>query len=398
MTPQICHLTSIHSPTDVRIFLKEAASLAENGFEVHLVAPGTPAAKDIYAKKGGDDSSVYHFQESELPSENVFRDRSVIFHNVRQSSGGRLSRMTKTVWAVYQKARQIDADLYHFHDPELIPIGILLKLKQKRVIRDVHEDLPKQILTKHWIPLWARRVSAESFRFIEMISTPFFDGIVVVTSAIAQRFPRHKTELVQNFPLPAELAIVDSIPYKQRPPWVTFVGGITEVRGITEMLKAMEMLPEGLSIKLMLAGLFRSNQLQKEAEQLPGWKHVEFLGWQSRVEVANLLAKSRLGLVLYHPVPNHIEAQPNKLFEYMSAGLPVIASDFPLWREIIAKENCGLLVDPLDPAAIAEAIQYLLENLEEAEAMGARGQQAVANKYNWDVEAKKLISFYNRIL
>jgi glycosyltransferase involved in cell wall biosynthesis len=398
MMPKICHLTSIHSPTDVRIFLKETASLAENGFEVHLVAPGTPANKDTHSRKGDGDVSVYHSQGNELPSESIFQEKGIIFHNVQQSSGGRLFRMTKTVWAVYRQALQIDADLYHFHDPELIPIGILLKLKRKRVILDVHEDLPKQILTKHWIPLWARRIIAESFRLIEVISTPFFDGVVVVTSAIAQGFPQHKTELVQNFPLITELVVVNPIPYRQRPPWATFVGGITEVRGITEMLKAMELLPEGLNIKLMLAGLFRSNQLQKEAEKLPGWGHVEFLGWQSRVEVANLLAKSRLGLVLYHPVPNHVKAQPNKLFEYMSAGLPVIASDFSLWREIISEENCGLLVDPLDPAAIAEAIQYLFENPEEAEAMGTRGQQAVVNKYNWDVEAKKLVSLYNRIL
>lgn len=80
----------------------------------------------------------------------------------------------------------------------------------------------------------------------------------------------------------------------------------------------------------------------------------------------------------------------------MSAGIPVIASDFPLWKEIVEGSGCGLLVNPLDPEAIAEAIKWLLENPEKAETMGKRGRKAIEECYNWDKESVKLISFYRK--
>jgi glycosyltransferase involved in cell wall biosynthesis len=114
--------------------------------------------------------------------------------------------------------------------------------------------------------------------------------------------------------------------------------------------------------------------------------------------VQTLLSKVRAGLVTLHPTPAYLEAYPVKMFEYMAAGLPVIASDFPLWRSIITKEQCGLLVDPLDPKALAKAMRWVLENPVEAEAMGRRGREAVLTTYNWDAEAAKLKVLYRKIL
>jgi len=131
---------------------------------------------------------------------------------------------------------------------------------------------------------------------------------------------------------------------------------------------------------------------------MPGWQRVDFRGWCGRDELRRILAEAALGIVTFLPAPNHIESQPNKLFEYMSAGLPVIASDFPLWRKIVEAANCGLLVDPRDPAAIARAIDWLLEHPTQAQEMGRRGQQAVAARYNWDHEVQALLKMYRGLL
>ena len=147
-----------------------------------------------------------------------------------------------------------------------------------------------------------------------------------------------------------------------------------------------------------MAGEFDPPDLEAELRALPGWSQVEYRGWQPRAKIDTLLSESTLGLVLFHPFQNYIEAQPNKLFEYMSAGIPVIASDFPAWRELISTVGCGILVDPLDTQAIADAIQWIFDHAQEAEEMGSRGAAAVRSKYNWHNEEHKLLELYARLI
>jgi len=284
-------------------------------------------------------------------------------------------------------------EILHFHDPLFLPGAIWLKIKGYRIVYDVHEDYPRQVL--NWeLPAFIRYSASLSYAFMEWLAGFIFDGIVAATPKIAQRFPPKKTVVVQNFPVLGELRIDHPIAYLERPPIVTYIGGITRVRGIKEIVRAMGMLPNDMKVKLILAGSFDPLHLENEVSQQEGWKKVQYCRWQPRNRIAKLLANTRVGLVLFHPAPNHIEAQPNKLFEYMSAGIPVVASDFPLWRKIVEGVGCGLLVDPKDPSAIARAIQWLLSHPDEAEAMGQRGKQAVEDRFNWNKEAAKLLRFY----
>ncbi len=368
---KVCHLTSVHPRYDTRIFIKQCVSLAGAGYDVTLI---------VSDGKGHEEKE------------------GVKILDVCVGRFGRIGRMTRTVVAVYKKALNIDANIYHFHDPELIPIGLLLKAKGKKILYDVHEDYPRAILSRHWIPWIIRKPVSWLMSGVEWCSAKAFDAIVAATPKIAERFPAGKTVTIQNFPLANELLSPAPIPYVERPKSFAYVGVIATGRGAIEMIRAFECLNDITCERLELAGEFSPSRLEDTLRALPRWASVSYHGQVSRAQMAQILGKVRAGLVLFHPWPNHIEAQPNKMFEYMGAGLPVIASDFPLWRRIIDGVGCGLLVDPLNPKAIAEAMRRIVEQPAEAEAMGQKGRRAVERQYNWLVESKKMFSLYRELL
>ncbi|HHX67471.1 MAG TPA: glycosyltransferase family 4 protein, partial [Gallicola sp.] len=314
----------------------------------------------------------------------------------------RIVRMTKTLLECYRKAVKIDADLYHFHDPELIFVGWLLKKKGKKVIYDVHEDVSKDIINKYWIWKPVRILVAKITGYIEKSISLKLDGIITATSSISQNFKyvSEKLIVINNYALINELYQENKIKPEGRfsGHFVVYVGSITVERGAKEMLEAMDLLPQDCQVKLLLGGNFVPPLLKETLERMQGWRRVDYMGWLDRNQIASVFRKTQVGLVLFHPEPNHIEAQPNKLFEYMSAGLPVIASHFPLWKEIVEGNRCGLTINPLNPQEIADAIRYIFENPNEAEEMGQRGREAVETKYNWLKEEKKLLAFYELIL
>ena len=366
---KVCHLTSVHPPFDIRIFHKECKTLSQAGYQVVLIAP--------------------HDEEEEFDGVRIL---------AIPKTKSRLERMTKIQWKLYKEALKQDVDIFHFHDLELLPAGLLLKLCGKRVIYDVHEDYSQALLSREWIPSWLRRMLAQMVGCGERLGAKFFDGVVAATPHIAKRFSPIKTVTVQNFPFLNQSTRNTAIPYHQREKIVAYVGVVSALRGAKEMLQAMALLSHRPNARLRIAGIFSPVGLEDEARKSPGWDRVDFLGWQRHEEAMAMLGETRMGLVLFHPIPNHMDAQPNKLFEYMSAGIPVVASDFPLWREIIEKIGCGILVNPLDPEAIAKAIQWLIEHPTEAEEMGKKGQEAIREHYNWDVEAKNLLGLYENLL
>jgi len=368
----IVHFTSVHRRDDIRIRIKEVATLA-----------GTFGPVTLLVQDGLGDAME---QEGQI----IVRDVG--------APGGRFLRAVRGGWRMWREIVGLRPTIAHLHDPELIPVGLLLKLSGIEVIYDAHENVPRQILSKEWLPRFLRWPIAKFMAVVEWFAGRTFDGIVTVTPAIARRFPASRTTLVQNYPLLDELRPPTSIAHSRREPLAAYVGGITAIRGAREMVEALACLPGSCPLRLALAGNFVPASLREKLSLLDGWRRVGELGWQERSQVAELLARARMGLLLYLAEPNHVDAQPNKLFEYMAAGLPVIASDFPLWRQIVDGAECGLLVDPLDPAAIAAAMEWLFLHPAEAEAMGERGRQAVWDKYNWDREAPKLMSAYRRLL
>lgn len=369
-TRKVAHLTSVHPRYDTRIFLKECMSLANHGFSVSLI---------VADGKGNEQKS------------------NVAIYDVGASKG-RLDRIRNAPGRVFKKAVALDADIYHFHDPELIPIGLKLKKLGKSVIFDSHEDVPKQILAKPYLNAVAKVFLSKAFMLYESYAVPRLDAIVAATPFIRDKFlPINKRSVdINNYPMIGELNADQNVGWDQKKSQVAYVGGITAVRGIREIVQALPLAKT--DVRLQLGGRFSEPALEDEIKSEPGWRKVDELGWLDREQVAAVLRRSVAGLVTLHPAINYIDSLPVKMFEYMSAGIPVIASNFPLWREIIEGNDCGVCVDPLDAGAIAEAIDFVVANPKRARQMGQNGQRAVAERYNWAVEEKKLLALYSALL
>lgn len=310
-------------------------------------------------------------------------------------SNGRRDRMIGATRRVLRQALALDADVYHLHDPELLPAGLKLKRYGKRVIFDAHEDLPKQILSKPYLhPMLRGTISTLAGGF-ERFACRRLDAIVAATPAIRDKFIGLGIAAtdINNFPMLGELEA--EVEWSEKAREVCYVGGIGAIRGIREVVDAMALTKSGA--RLNLGGGFPEKEVKTHVETSPGWVRVNELGFLSREQVRETLGRSVAGLVTFLPFPNHIDAQPNKMFEYMSAGLPVIASDFPLWREIIEGNDCGICVDPLDPGAIAAAIDRLVDNPDRAREMGENGRRAIEERYNWGAEEKKLLALYEKL-
>lgn len=366
----IVHLSTVHPADDHRIFWKECVTLKQNGFRVTLIAV-----------KEGPVTEIAGVTLMGLPRPKSRVKRFLVARN-----------------KAFQKALELDADLYHLHDPELIPVGVRLKRSGKRVILDVHEDLPGQVYAKAWIPAILRR-PVSKWTEKHLLPKAFgLDAIIAATPAIARRFPSNKTVVVRNFPILTELDAVQS-EYGCRPNNVISIeAALTKERGIIEAMKAVSLIPMGKGAKLIIPGQFQDQGLQEIAKDFESAGTVDFPGWLSRDGIRELVSHARVGLLVAHEMPNHLESLPVKMFEYMAGSVPIVASDFPLWRDIISRSNCGLLVNPHKPEEIAKAVEWLLENPEQAREMGVNGRRAAEKEFNWGHEAIQLIDTYKRVL
>jgi glycosyltransferase involved in cell wall biosynthesis len=362
---KIVHLTSAHPPFDIRIFQKECRTLAEAGYNVVLIAPHqqNEAVHGVYVKAVA-------------------------------KSPSRLKRFTQTVWNIYRTAVKMDANVYHFHDPDLAVVGLLLRARGKLVVYDMHENVPKALLSKEWVHPAMRQAISKSFSFLENAVINRF-AVIFAEASYEKDYPHvDKSVTVLNMPPIKHLLKIEE--GKHALPTVGYLGGVEPLRGSSTTLKALCLLrSRGQDVAWECIGrVSTEHQRYLEDAALRCGLRVNIPGYLPPEQGWRAIARCHIGLALLKPIPNYVESYPTKIFEYMAFGLPVIASDFPLYREIVASARCGICVDPDSIEAIADATQWLLEHPDEAAAMGKRGQEAVRAKYNWDVEAQKLLDFY----
>lgn len=364
---KIAHLTSVHDAGDARIAHLECATLAHHGYDVVLIA------------KDGNFVMPPGVRHRRIPPPR-----------------NRFERLTRTAWAVYRAARDERADFYHFHDPELIPVGIALRASGKPVFFDAHEDVPADLAAREWIWWPLRPIASTVARSVLRTVQGAFSAIVAATPEIERQYPRARTVLVQNYPVCEELSTPGS-DYYRRPPYALYMGEITRLRGARQLVEAMADPVVPQDAKLLLVGSFEDARLRGEVSRLPGWGKTIAYGHMKRTDLPTIISRSRIGLLPLQPSASHAYALPRKLLEYMAAGLPVVASSTAVrCREIVESTSCGILVDPRDPAKIAAAIAELLSNPRLAAEMGARGRAAVSTKYNWSQEAPKLLALYTQ--
>jgi len=369
---RVCILTSVHIPFDGRVFHREACSLAKAGYDVTLIA------------KHDKEETVSGVRVVPLP-----KPRS------------RLHRMTAVLWRLYRLAVREDADVYHFHDPELMIVGLLLKLRGKKVIWDVHEHYPNAILDKFYLARPLRRVISKSFDLFERAVARFYDYVIYTTPFVGERYQRMgvRSGRVENYPILELSTAFERNPQDK----IIYLGAMSKTRGLLEVIEAFSLVAkERPSWELCLVGSSRPKSFEQEMKDLAARRgvgsNVKFIEWVPYEEKERLSSQAAMGVITFLPYSNNTSCLPNKLFDYMLVGLPVIASDFPLYREVVEPAQCGLIVDPSKPEEIARAMEHLIEHPEEARRMGENGRRAVLEKYNWEKESERLLRIYEAVL
>jgi len=366
---KVCHLTSVHARYDARIFQKECRSLSNAGYDVSLVV----------ADGKGDD---------------VIDNIKIFDVGIEQN---RINRFFNTIKKVKEKAIALNCDIYHFHDPELIFTGLSLKKLGKKVIFDMHENVPADISEKEYIPGILRKPLSFIYEKLENYSVKRFNGIVSTRQSINDRLTKYNNNigLVTNFP-----EIVTKIEKTETSlKTICFAGAIVPNWRHKEIIQAIENIDD---VRYLLAGPADTKYLD-ELKSLKGWNKVDYLGVVPFKDVIEMYKKATIGVAVYIYCKNMDGTTGNlantKLFEFMNWEIPIVCTDYTLWKEIVVEqENCGVCVNPYNIDSIATGIKYILDNPELAKQMGKRGRLAMINKFNWQSQEKILLNLYNNVI
>ena len=367
MKAKICHITSVHPRFDSRIFYKECTSLQSNGFDVHLIVAD-----------GKQDQIVNHINIWDVAK--------------TETSMTRLSRILFIPSKIRTKIDELKPSIIHFHDPELMPLAIKLQTDGYKVIGDFHEDVPLQILTKPYLNKFFRLLLSKTINVYQNYVVKKLSKIVTATPTILTKLRVKKSNgiVIYNYPTSIFQSEKKVAPKKG----ICYIGGISYERGFYHASQAATK----ANVNLTFIGTIHGDDSNFFNTIKRFSKNVNYQGVLSVKEVPNFLNGFSAGLVTLLPIQSYIDAFPIKLFEYMQAGIPVIASNFPIFKSIIEENDCGICVDPENPTEIANAMKFFNENPQEVIRMGENGRKAINKYYNWGNEEKKLITLYRELL
>lgn len=376
---KIAIITSVHNALDGRIFQKEARALATQGYQISLIAPNS------------------------LGSAQTIESAGILFEGLSPSNkrSGRPALWLQIIKLLWKNRNQYE--IWHIHDPELLLICVPLRLifaKHTKLVYDVHEDYSAAVRSKTWIPLNARTLVSYITHISEQILAKFCSLIIAATPKIAENFKSSKRRpviVVHNYPIlgssdkdaPAPQLI------KNQTIRCVYAGALSSIRGTKEIIEAFELMSEH-PVELLLAGPFESTHFQKEClETAP--PNVTYLGILPWDEIPELLATCDIGMLCLLPAPNYLHCLPTKLFEYLYAGLAVVASDFDYWNTFILEKKTGIQVNPASPESIAQGVLSLVGNQELRQDLRLRGPLLVANEFAWESQIPVLFEAYDNL-
>lgn len=371
----VCHLTTVHPLNDNRVYLKEILSLANAGYKV-----------DFIVKK----------DEIKYSHQNV----NFVFLNAEPGLVNRI----KNNFVALKRAVKLNRKIYHFHDPELIVVGLILKIMfRKKVIYDIHELYRDALLHKNYLPKLFAKVFSVVYVLIENISIHFFDYIVLAEEGYVPYYQNKSYVLVQNFVQSKYVLYGNSLePSQAEEVNLLYLGNIAKVRGAFEILTLAKLLKPEFNFKIHLIGKFHPRNLQDEVihkiAENDLIENFEIHGFLPFPEAQKIVKKCDVGIIFLHPILNNLTILPTKLFEYMGNGLAVLMSNFPLWQDFNSKYNCGLTLDIFNLSKEKEKILAFLRDKDKISKIGKNNIKTVIENFTWEIEEKKLLSMYENLL
>lgn len=375
---KVCHLASKHKMNDMRIFEKECKSLAKGGFDVTLIGFGVAAN-----------------------NETIDGVHCITLHCPIKNDVELLRKRNKMT---YDTALQVDADIYHLHEPELLPVGKKLKKKGKIVIFDSHEFYGWQLRDNiHKIkiiktPAFLMKMIGRLYMRYEKRTCMKFDAVIQVCTLngidyFANRCRR--SIFIRNLPSITEYSRKTLIDFSKKPN-VAMIGTITKERGITELIKATHQADGTLA----LAGAYYPKAYESELRQMPEFICVDYKGFLDKHGMVALMEQANMGAstLLHVGQYDMIDTFPTKVYDYMAMELPVVISNTKFAIKMNEEYHFAICVNPEDPDEISKAFRWLISHPEQAIEMGKNGRKAIENEFNWEKESEKLIDFYKSLI
>jgi glycosyltransferase involved in cell wall biosynthesis len=366
---KICHISTVHDPFDTRIFHKECVSMTQAGFEVNLV---------------------------------ITHDKSETINGVNivplKKSRGRIHRIFIKTTVAFFKALKTKSKIFHLHDPELILVGLGLRLFGKKVVYDMHELVYHQINDKKWIGNRAiRKTVGYIYKLFESIGVRCFNKVVLAEDGYKSYFEKYyskrlnKIIFIRNYPRFELIKAAKKPKVKSEKTILLYAGGLTKIRGIKEVCDAVKGIDKPVEIQLF--GKWENEEYRRLC--LEGNDKVTDFGLVPLTEVYEYMHQCDIGLSTLYFVENYMTSLPVKSFEYMICSLPMIMSEFPYWKDVYV--DCALFVNPESVEDISKKIKWAIEHPNEMAEYGVNGFKRANELYNWELEAERLKQCYAQL-